>query len=68
MTSLPNPMPKRKKPMGGTKAAVPLEPPPPPPRYTADGTWRPNAPGFPDRPGEPDTRPIPQRTRKAARR
>lgn len=62
MSTLPNPMPKRTK----QKVAVPLEPPPPPPRYTADGTWRPNTPGFADRPGEPDTRPLPQ-PRKARR-
>jgi hypothetical protein len=66
MPELRDPMPKqRTKPMGGARNTVPLEPPPAPPRYTADGLWRPNAPGFADRPGEPDTRPLPKPTRRS---
>jgi hypothetical protein len=64
MGQLVNPDPKRTKPMGGKRVAVPAEPPPAEHRYTADGVWRPNAPGFADRPGEPDTRPLPKRTRR----
>lgn len=64
---LHDPMPKRRvKPMGGARNTVPLEPPPTPLRITADGVWRPNAPGFADRPGERDTRPLPK-PRKARR-
>lgn len=66
MPELRHPMPKRVKPMGGPKNAAPLEPPPTPPRITAAGVWRPNAPGWSDRPGEPDTRPLPK-PRKARR-
>jgi hypothetical protein len=61
---LVSPDPKRRtKPMGGARNTVPLEPPPTPLRVV-DGVWRPNAPGFADRPGERDTRPLPKRTRR----
>jgi hypothetical protein len=59
MPELRDPMPKQRN--------VPLEPPPTPPRYNADGVWRPASPGWGDRPGERDTRPIPKPTRKARR-
>jgi hypothetical protein len=63
MPELHDPMPKRRvKPMGGTRNAVPLEPPPTPLRYVDGGVWRPNAPGFADRPGGRDTRPLPRHT------
>lgn len=54
MPELVNPMPKRVKPMGGGRNAMPLEPPPTPPRYVGS-TWRPNAPGFPDTPHIPNS-------------
>jgi hypothetical protein len=69
MPELRDPMPKQqwKKPMGGAKSVMPLEPPPTPPRYNADGVWRPASPGWGDRPGERDTRPLPKPTGKARR-
>ena len=69
MPELRDPMPKQqwKKPMGGPKSVMPLESPPTPPRYNADGVWRPASPGWGDRPGERDTRPLPKPTRKARR-
>lgn len=65
--SRPNEVGLRKKPTGGAKSVTRLEPPPTPPRYTADGVWRPASPGWGDRPGEPDTRPLPAPTRKTSR-
>jgi hypothetical protein len=62
---LHDPMPKRRvKPMGGGRNAMPLEPPPTPLRVV-NGVWRPSSPGFGDKPGQPDTRPLPSRGRKA---
>ena len=67
MPELVDPMPKRRiKPMGGARNTVPLEPPPTPLRVVG-GTWRPSAPGWGDRPGEQDTRPLPRRTTGRAR-
>ncbi|WP_143517294.1 hypothetical protein [Pseudonocardia sp. MH-G8] len=58
-----DPVPKQwKKPTGGAKSVIPLEPPPTRPRYTSDGVWRPASPGWGDRPGERDTRPLPKLT------
>jgi hypothetical protein len=68
MPGLRDPMPKQwKKPTGGAKSVAPLEPPPAPPRYTADGLWRPASPGWGDRPGAGDTRPLTEPTREARR-
>jgi hypothetical protein len=61
MPELRDPAPtQRKKPTGGAKSVMRLEPPPTPPRYTADGVWRPASPGGGDRPGERDTRGLPK--------